>query len=455
MRLTVDPAAIPPAVLDICRKLAARGHGAWIVGGCVRDHLLGRAVADWDICTTAKPEELLRAFPRAVPTGIEHGTVTVVIDHVHYEVTTLRGETTYSDGRRPDAVFFVEDVTRDLERRDFTINAIAYDPLRDVQVDPFGGRADLLARVIRAVGDPVRRFGEDGLRVLRAARLAATLEFVVDPETERAIETAIPVYRKVSAERVRDEWLKAMKARRPSVAFEVMRRRGILAVTCPELVACVACPQNHHHAHDVWTHTMHVLDHAPKDPVLRMAALLHDIGKPPTRAVDPATGDATFHQHELRGAEMAEDWLKAWRFSNEERERITHLVRNHLVAYDETWTDAAVRRFVKRVGIAAVPSLFALCRADVEGRGRDVEGGLAMLAALTARIDAVMAKGSALGVRDLKVDGNELMRELGLRPSRALGELLNALLERVIEDPDQNEREKLLGLARELHEKRQ
>src|ERR1700729_3716832 len=228
---------VPADVFALCKRLRASGKRAWIVGGCVRDMLLGRADAnDWDICTDARPKELLSIFPRAIPTGIEHGTVTVVANKRHYEVTTPRGESAYSDGPRPDAVHFVDDITADLARRDFTVNAIAVDPGDGKLIDPFDGRKDLAARVLRAVGDPVLRFSEDGLRVLRAARFVATLEMELDPATERAIRPTLSTYRKVSAERVRDEWVKTMKARRPSRAFDVMRTTGILDITCPELL---------------------------------------------------------------------------------------------------------------------------------------------------------------------------------------------------------------------------
>src|SRR6185436_6634390 len=205
--------------IGICERLRESGKRGWIVGGCVRDLLLGKTVSDWDVATDARPDEVMRIFPRVVPTGIEHGTVSVLAHGVPYEVTTLRGETTYSDGRRPEAVVFVDDITADLARRDFTVNAIAIDPLTPALIDPFDGRKDLEARILRAVGNPVERFLEDGLRVLRAARFAATLECTIDPPTLAAIEPTLSTYRKVSAERIRDEWVKAMKARRPSVAF--------------------------------------------------------------------------------------------------------------------------------------------------------------------------------------------------------------------------------------------
>ena len=316
MALTDDRVPIelvPTDVLALCERLRTSGKRAWIVGGCVRDLLLRRADGtspaspegphalaakptasvgrgrhqepnDWDICTDARPKELLSIFPRAIPTGIEHGTVTVVAHKRHYEVTTLRGESAYSDGRRPDAVHFVDDITADLARRDFTVNAIAVDPTDGKLIDPFDGRKDLAARVLRAVGDPLERFSEDGLRVLRAARFVATLEMELDPATEKAIEPTLSTFRKVSLERVRDEWVKTMKARAPSRAFDVMRKTGILGVTCPELLEGVGMEQNKWHAYDVWRHGMECLDACAGDPILRIAALLHDVGKPRTRA---------------------------------------------------------------------------------------------------------------------------------------------------------------------------
>jgi tRNA nucleotidyltransferase (CCA-adding enzyme) len=453
IRTTVDRAQIPADVMAIYRRLRESGHGAWVVGGCVRDHLMGRPVADWDLCTTARPEQVRRLFSHTIPTGIEHGTITVLIDKRPYEVTTLRGETTYTDGRRPDGVFFVEDITHDLARRDFTINAIAYDPGRDQLIDPFGGIPDLARGIIRAVGDPMERFREDGLRVLRAARFVATLEFDLDDATRRAIEPNLTTFVKVSAERVRDEWLKTMKATRPSRAFEVMRTTGILALVCPPLVEGYGCTQNRHHEFDVWTHTMRALDYTPPgDAILRVAALLHDVGKPRTRRVREDTGEVTFYNHERVGADLADDFLRAYRFSNDERARVTHLIRHHLVAYDDGWTDAAVRRFIQRVGPAALDSLLTLCAADSRAKGAAMGDDLDRLERLRARVAAVLAAGNALTTRDLQIDGNDLQRELGLPPSRRIGEILTALLERVIEAPSLNQRDRLLALARAMAE---
>ncbi|WP_437867857.1 CCA tRNA nucleotidyltransferase [Sorangium sp. So ce363] len=444
--------AVPEDVLGICRRLRERGKRGWIVGGCVRDLLRGQDAKDWDVATDARPEEVVAAFRKVIPTGIQHGTVTVLVRGVPYEVTTLRGDGTYSDGRRPDRVEFVDDITADLARRDFTMNAIAIDPVDGHLIDPFGGRSDLEAKIIRAVGDPGERFAEDGLRVLRAARFAATLEGTLDPETERAMGTARShqTFRCVSAERVRDEWLKAMRARRPSVAFEIMRRTELLAITCPEMIESVGCEQNRWHAYDVWGHAMACLDACKPEPILRVAALMHDIGKPRTREFSDKTKDYTFYEHERVGAEMADPILTRLRFSNDERARIVALIRHHLICYDDTWTDAAVRRWLRRVTPALAPDLYEIGFADALGKGREASEDIATIGRLRERVDALLAAGAALSAKDLAVNGNRLMKELGIPPSRLVGELLERLVELVTEEPEANTPERLLAAAREL-----
>jgi len=445
---TFDLAHVPKDVFGIVDKLRHAGFASWIVGGCVRDSLLGRPVADWDVATEAPPNDLMKVFPRAIPTGLQHGTVTVVLSGHHYEVTTLRGETTYSDGRRPDAVHFVEEITADLARRDFTVNAIAVDPATGHVVDPFGGVADLKAKVLRAVGDARQRFSEDGLRVLRAARFSATLEFELEAATFAAIEPTLDTYRKVSAERVRDEWVKTMKARRPSRAFDVMLRSGILAVSCPELVEGVGVEQNKWHTFDVWGHAMACLDACVGDPVLRIAALLHDVGKPRSRAFSDKTRDWTFYDHDRIGAEIADPICQRLRFSNDERQRIVALVRHHLFHYNG-WSDTAVRRWIKRVGKERVEDLFLLNEADLRGKADVVEDEVfANLVAMKVHVAKILEEGSALSTRDLAIDGNVLMKELGLKPGRIIGEILEALLEDVLADPAVNTREHLLERAR-------
>lgn len=442
---------VPEDVLGICRRLREKGKRGWIVGGCVRDLLRGKPAKDWDVATDARPEDVVRFFRKVIPTGIQHGTVTVLVKGTPYEVTTLRGEGAYSDGRRPDRVEFVDDITADLARRDFTVNAIAIDPVDGHMIDPFGGRADLDAHVIKAVGDPLERFAEDGLRVLRAARFAATLEASIDPETERAMghERALQTFRRVSAERVRDEWMKSMTARRPSVAFEVMRRTSILGITCPELMESVGCGQNRWHAYDVWGHAMACLDACKPEPVLRVAALLHDVGKPRTREFSEKTSDYTFYDHERVGAEMAEPLLARLRFSNDDRARIVALIRHHLICYSEAWTDAAVRRWLRRVTPDLAPDLYQIGFADALGKGRDATEDLASIEQLRARVEGLLAAGAALSTKDLAVNGRDLMSELGLQPGRIIGQIMERLVELVTDDPEANERARLLDAARQ------
>jgi len=445
-----DLAHVPKDALGICQRLHEAGKRAWIVGGCVRDTLLGKQIADWDVATDALPNELMKLFPKAIPTGLQHGTITVVMRGHHYEVTTLRGETTYSDGRRPDAVHFVDDIVADLARRDFTVNAIAVDPQNGLLVDPFDGRKDLAARILRAVGKPIERFSEDGLRVLRAARFSATLGFDLDPATFAAIAPTLDTFRKVSAERVRDEWVKTMKAKEPSRAFEVMRESGILGVTCPELLEGVGMEQNKWHSLDVWKHAMACMDACAGDPVLRIAALLHDVGKPKSREFSEKTQDYTFYDHDKIGAEIALPIVTRLKFSNDERDRIVALVRHHLFHYD-AWSDQAVRRWIKRVGTERVADLYLLNEADLRGKGPIFgEGDLSPLIALKAHVERVLAEGAALSTRDLAIDGNDLIKELGVKPGRIIGEVLEALLEVVIAEPAHNEREALLARAREI-----
>ena len=448
LRTQVDRAAIPPAALEICRRLDAAKFGAWVVGGCVRDHLMGREVSDWDICTSASPQEVMKLFPKVIPTGVQHGTVTVLMSKTGYEVTTLRGESTYTDGRRPDAVYFVEDIQHDLARRDFTVNAIAFDPVREQLIDPFHGIADLGRRVIRAVGKASERFSEDGLRVLRAARFVATLEFALDDETRAAIGPNIDTFKKVSVERVRDEWVKTMKARAPSRAFEVMHATGILDAVDAAFETLTTTPEMELGGPSVWKHSLAVLDAAPiGDVIVRMAAILHDLGKAQTRRLDDH-GKIAFPDHAAAGAGLADAFLKRFKFSNDERARITHLVRHHVIDLEKLARDADVRRFIVRVGPNAMDDLFALRRADLVARGDTA--GLEALDVLRGRVRGVIDTKQPLSTRDLVIDGGVLQRELGIPPSRKLGEILNALMERVLDDPALNERGALLAIAREM-----
>lgn len=445
---TLDSGRVPPPVRSLLTTLRRAGRQATLVGGCVRDLARGEPVIDWDVGTSARPEEVLRLFPGAVPTGLKHGTVTVVLGSGPCEVTTFRVEEGYTDARRPDRVSFTDDLGADLARRDFTVNAMAWDPIAGIEVDPFGGRADLEARLLRAVGDPRTRFREDGLRPIRAARFAATLEFEIEPATFAALAESRDQVARVAAERLRDELMKVLRAPKPSRAFEVLRRSGLLPLLLPELEGCVAVPQNRHHAYDVYFHTLHVTDAAPAaKPVVRLAALFHDVGKPMTRA-EKENGDATFYNHQYESAHMAEEAMTRLKFSREMTQRVVHLVRQHMFDYRPEWTDATVRRFVRTVGAENVADLFDLRIADNVGNGTKT-GFPHYLGELSDRIDLVLESEEALSVRDLKVDGADVMRTLKLAPGPEVGKILERLLEEVLEDPSQNERGKLLTRMRE------
>ncbi len=449
-----DAEAIPPDVLGICRRLREAGHSAFVVGGSVRDLLVGRAPGDFDVATSALPEATMAIFGAryAIPTGLQHGTVTVLAgkppDQRHVEVTTFRGEGAYLDGRHPSTVTFAATLDEDLSRRDFTMNAIAYDPTSGALVDPFDGQGDLARGIVRAVGDPVLRFGEDGLRPMRAVRQAAQLGFVLDPATQAAIPRTLDSFRKVSAERIRDELRKLLLAPTPSRGLEAMRATGLLAEVLPELLPTIGCIQNRFHKHDVYQHTLATVDAAVPDFIVRMAALLHDLGKPRTQAPrEDAPGEYSFFRHEQVGVDLAQDICIRLKLPSAERDTICALVGGHMFFYTPDWTDGTVRRFVKKTGPELVPPLFALREADVASRGRG-EDPTCETRDLRARIAKVASEDAALRVTDLAIDGTDVMRVLGIPPGRRVGEVLEQLLERVLDDPQLNQRETLESLVR-------
>jgi tRNA nucleotidyltransferase (CCA-adding enzyme) len=454
------PLPIPADVVELCQGLRGAGFEAWLVGGAVRDLLRGQPAKDFDVATSAEPSAVTRLFgrKRTIPTGEKHGTVTVLTERdgvrQHVEVTTYRGEGQYSDGRRPDEVRFVRTLEEDLERRDFTMNAIAYDPLADALADPFGGQRDLGAGLIRAVGDPPARFSEDGLRAMRAVRFAAQLEFRIDPATLAAIPQAIEVFKKVSAERIRDELVKILCARRPSIGLELMRTTGLLGETIAELNEGVGLHQNRFHQHDVWQHTLLAVDATELlgDPpwLVRLAALLHDVAKPRTAAPrEDAPGENTFYRHETVGAAMADEICRRLKLSTQERETIVNLVGNHMFWYSREWSDGTVRRFISRVGVEQLDALFALRAGDVRARGLGEEPGTE-IDELRARVADELRQQSALKITDLAVGGADVMEVLGVKPGPIIGEVLRRLLERVLDDASLNERERLRALIPEM-----
>jgi tRNA nucleotidyltransferase (CCA-adding enzyme) len=450
----IDPGAIPLDVLGICRRLREAGHAAFVVGGSVRDLLIGRAPGDFDVATSALPEATMGIFGAryAIPTGLQHGTVTVLTgkEQRHVEVTTFRGEGAYLDGRRPSTVTFGATLDEDLSRRDFTMNAIAFDPMSGALMDPFDGKGDIARKMVRAVGDAILRFTEDGLRPMRAVRQAAQLGFTLDPDTQAAIPRTFDSFRKVSAERIRDELHKLLLAPTPSLGIELMRATELLAEVLPEMLPTIGCIQNRFHKHDVYQHTLATVDAAVPDFVVRMAALLHDLGKPQTQAPrEDAPGEYSFFRHEQFGVDIAAVICTRLKLSAIERMTICGLVGGHMFFYTPEWSDGTVRRFVKRVGPDLVPSLFSLREADVASRGRG-EDPQCETRDLRERISKVAAEDAVLRVTDLAIDGKDVMRVLNISPSRRVGEVLDQLLENVLDDPKLNQRETLEALVRSM-----
>jgi tRNA nucleotidyltransferase (CCA-adding enzyme) len=449
----IDPSRIPDDVRAIARRLGERGFEAHLVGGGVRDMLLGRPPSDFDLATSARPEQVLEIFGRsfAIPTGLQHGTVTVLsgpdpATRKPVEVTTFRGEGAYIDGRRPSSVTYVSSLAEDLSRRDFTMNAVALDPVTGAITDPFDGRGDMARKLIRAVGEAFARFSEDGLRPMRAVRQAAQLGFEVEASTLAAIAPTLDVFRKVSAERVRDELFKLLGSPRPSLGLELMRQTGLMGEVLPELLEGVGCTQNRFHKHDVYGHTLSVVDNTRGDAVVRLGALLHDVGKPRARQPkEGAPGEYSFFKHEYVGKDMADAICRRLKMSTADRERVVSMVEHHMFFYMADWTDGTVRRFVRRVGEGTLDALFALREGDVLGRGFG-EDPETELGELRRRISTVAAEDAALRVTDLAVKGEDVIRVLGIPPSREIRLVLEWLLERVLDDPSLNTKEQLEAL---------
>lgn len=440
----------PDSVRAVMARLWAHGHAAYVVGGSVRDTILGRPAEDWDLTTDALPDRLLAVFPGAVYEN-RFGTVAVREHGDEHEVTTFRTDHDYADFRRPHRVEFGTDVALDLGRRDFTANAIAWgaeatDPPvvpTPVIVDPFGGVADVEARLLRAVGEPAARFREDALRMVRAVRLAAVLEFEIDPPTFAAMRDNAALAGHVSAERVAAELQKLLLAARPSIGLRLMAESGLLDVLLPDLAAQHGIEQNKIAGEDLFDHTLRTVDSVPADrPVVRLAALLHDLGKPAT------LGDGPFRGHEVVGAEMAQRLLDRLRYPRAATERVVHLVRNHMFTYEPGWGDAGIRRFIQRTRTDSIDDLFALREADNIGSGLPPDSD--DLLDLRARVEAELAAAVVLDRSRLAVHGHDLMAELGLPAGPHLGHILDELLERVIADPKLNDRATLLLLAESM-----
>ena len=433
-----------PDYVELCMDaLENAGFQAWAVGGCVRDSLLGLAPSDYDLCTNALPEQteaVFSAYPLAL-SGKKHGTVGVILDHKMVEITTFRTEGEYLDNRHPEWVEFVPDIEEDLARRDFTVNAMAWSPKRGF-ADPFGGREDLKNHILRAVGNPEQRFREDSLRILRGARFAAKYRLTPEAATERAMKELVPLMDNLARERVFIELCKLILLADSS---DLIRFAPVITQVIPELQPLRGFDQNNrHHIYDIYTHTAHVAEAVPADLALRLAALLHDIGKPDCRTVDEE-GQAHYHGHAQVSAQMADDCLLRLKAPTQLRERAVTLVEKHMVWFERN--KKVIRRWISRLGPELFEELITLQQADSMATGTAGPEEKAHFAEIHRLLREILEEQSCLTLKDLAVNGHDLMA-LGLQ-GRAVGEMLNRLLSLVLEEELPNEKAALLRRIKE------
>ena len=439
---------LPDDVKKIIETLEQNGYEGYAVGGCVRDSILGRMPNDWDITTSASPQQVKNLFLRTVDTGIQHGTVTVLMGKEGYEVTTYRVDGEYEDGRHPKEVTFTASLEEDLRRRDFTINAMAYND-REGLVDIFGGRADIENKVIRCVGEPAERFGEDALRIMRAVRFSAQLGFTVDQDTAAAAKELAGTLAKISAERIQAELVKLLVSPHPDY-LRYAWEYGITSVILPEFDRTMETPQNNpHHCYNVGEHTLEALKQIQAEKTLRLSALFHDFGKPQTHTTD-ADGIDHFHGHAKVSAELADKILHRLKFDNDTISKVKVYVRYHDVRQE--LTEKSVRRAVSRVGADAFAEILKLKMADTLAQSPKWQPQKKeYLKELTALYQDILKKKQCLCIKDLKVSGRDLIAD-GMKPGKEMGEILARLLELVLEEPERNEKNWLMDESRKLRE---
>ena len=437
---------LPADVSKIINILESNGHEAYAVGGCVRDCILGKIPHDWDITTSALPEQVKALFERTFDTGIEHGTVTVLLHGEGYEVTTYRVDGKYEDGRHPKEVTFTASLEEDLKRRDFTINAMAYNDTRGL-VDLFGGEQDLQNGIIKAVGNPTERFTEDALRMLRALRFSAQLGFEIEPATYDAIKTLAPTLDRISAERIQVELVKLITSEHPERMRNVYET-GLTGVFFPEFNAMMECKQNNmHHMYTVGEHAIVTMQNCPADKVLRLTMLLHDVAKPVCKTTDDEGVDH-FKMHPMKGAEMAKAILRRLKFDNDTTDAVCNLVKNH----DDRpeINPRNVRRLIIRVGKDNFENLLAVKRADTYGQSlQNREEKFAYIDSLEEMYHQILEQEDCLSIKDLKINGKDLIG-MGVPQGQKIGQILKTVFDEVVDQPDLNDREYLLNRVKDM-----
>lgn len=435
---------LPRKVRYIIEALESQGYEAYAVGGCIRDSLLNRSPQDWDITTSAKPEEVKKVFNRTIDTGIQHGTVTVLLDREGFEVTTYRIDGKYEDGRHPKEVVFTPNLKEDLKRRDFTINAMAYNESQGL-IDLFGGAEDLKQGIVRCVGDARARFSEDALRMMRAVRFGAQLGFSIEEETGAAIKELAPTLSKISAERIQTELVKLVVSDHPQ-EMRILYETGLTAVMLPEFDAMMETEQNNpHHKCSVGEHTILAMENVPGEKVLRLAMLFHDVAKPVCITTDEE-GIHHFHGHPGVGKDMTEKILRRLKFDNDTIERVCTLVKGH--DDNPPVTPRNIRRAMVRTGLSAYPDIFAVKRADILAQSDyKRQEKLDYLREYEKCYKKIIESRECLSLKELAVNGRDLI-ELGIPSGPELGEVLKKLLDIVLEEPERNTREELLAAVK-------
>jgi tRNA nucleotidyltransferase (CCA-adding enzyme) len=432
--------SIPPAVLEISRRLREGEYQVFLVGGAVRDFLLGVREKDWDIATNASPGAIRDLFPHTKSFHLKHGTITLVIKGRHVEVTTFRGpEVRAGSG-----------IEEDLAHRDFTINAMAYDLIRKSIIDPFGGREDIRGKMVRAVLDPMERFQEDPLRMMRAIRFSQELGYSIDTKTLTAITSFSSAISGVAVERIRDELMRLLMVNRPSAGFNLMRKTGLLKVILPELAEGYRKRQSDFHKYTIYRHIMETVDAIEREPVLRLSALFHDIAKPRVR--EKIKGRWRFFSHAEASAELTRQIMRRLRFSNELTSRVSILVAHHMFDCKKELSDRAIRRFIKRIGAEHVDELMRLRKADdlAHGWGKDYGD---RTGDFWKRVHDQMNRAPALSISDLALNGHDVMAIAGLPAGPRVGYILNKLLEDVLENPEHNRRETLIDMLKQTKQR--
>lgn len=456
---------IPTGAAYILQQLNKHGYEAYIVGGCVRDSLLGKQPNDWDITTSAKPEEVKAIFHRTIDTGIQHGTVTVLVDreilddgsgslasHTDYafEVTTYRVDGVYTDHRRPESVCFTASLEEDLKRRDFTINAMAYNPEQGV-IDIFGGQEDLEKGIIRCVGEASERFDEDALRILRAVRFAAQLDFVIEDQTREAMRDQAKFLEDISVERICTELTKMIVSKHPE-RLEEAYELGLTNIFLPEFDRMMQTPQNNpYHLYDVGRHTLQVMRAVSATPVLRYAALLHDVGKPKCKTTDE-TGVDHFYGHQELSAKMARTTLRRLKLDNDTIDQVCRLVKNHDYGLSGDGPGMkSFRRFVAQLGAEHFADFLEIRKGDMAGQSAyHLEQRRQVIAHMEAMYAEIIEQKQCLKLSELAIGGKDLIA-IGVKPGPDMGRILKALLNRVLEEPELNTREQLLAIVKESY----